>query len=77
MNWRENNLVESTKIKRVLPHAIARFRERTGCKKDNGYIAEKLLQMVDLGSKAEFTQPKYELMALLNSSNGVIRIPPL
>jgi hypothetical protein len=50
----------------VEQHAINQFRTRSGCKKSDDYIREKLLEMADRGVEAEFRHPKYAVMALLN-----------
>lgn len=51
---------------KVSNHAIERFRERTGCKKDKEYVQHKLLEILDKSQKAEFKHPKYNVYALLN-----------
>ena len=61
MKW--ENDVEITGIH---PHAIAQFRKRTGCKKDDAYIQDRLLKLAEKATRAKFSKPKYELLALIN-----------
>ena len=52
----------------VHPHAINRFRERSGCRQSNEYIYNKLLEMADLGEEAIFASKEFAVRALLNHS---------
>mgnify|MGYP003418750951 FL=1 len=51
---------------KVSNHAIERFRERTGCKKSDISIQNKLLKFADLGKPAEFRTKGYATLALIN-----------
>ncbi len=50
----------------ISPHAIDRFRERTGCKRADDYIVKKLHEMLEKAEVAEFTHNKYAVKALFN-----------
>jgi len=50
----------------VDPHAICRFRERTGCKQTDEYIEGKLLEIAERASPATFSNPKHAVLSLLN-----------
>ena len=52
----------------IHPHAIHRFRERTGCKKDDNYIKVKLKELFEKAKPAKFTHPKFELFAIMNNN---------
>lgn len=51
---------------RASRHAVRRFRERTGCQKDEGYVLQKLLDMAERGKLARLKNRKFRTLALLN-----------
>ncbi len=54
------------RAKSITAHAISRFRERTGCKKDDVYVANKLFEILDKAEETDFKDPKFKVLALIN-----------
>lgn len=57
--------LEDLRFAKVSPHAIQRFRERTGCNKSD-YKVERRLRAMLLGAREVPVKPEWRLTQLLN-----------